>query len=338
MTDAQQRDNADIRLSTASGQPRFHYRTYGLSVASDIAFPELIAVDAQACADADVDIALAASEPLVPTAQELADGLCMRGRTAQFLMEGVARYSIVDGRRILIERLRPDADDADLRLFALGSAMGALLYQRGIIPLHASAVAIPQGAWAFTGASGAGKSTLASWLGTHMGLPLVTDDVMAAHPHGESFQFHAGPARTKLWADALAALGIGHDGLTRDYSRADKYQMRVRNMDIGNALPLCGLVFLERAADDEPASLAPITGMAAFQAMLAALYRPSFATHLLPGKALFERCMQLARQVPCYRFRRPSSLVDMEANLEPLLQKMQLRTSAANTIQARAFQ
>lgn len=337
MTEVSIQAKVDDLLVSPSSSARFFYRAYGLSFASAIELPELAEGEP---GPVDAEIIWAATEPLDATAEEHADGLCVREQTAQFLVEGVARYTIEDGRRILIERLPPNpgqpyACEEDLRLFALGSAMGALLYQRDVLPLHASAVAAPQGTWAFTGVSGAGKSTLASWLGTHWGLPLVTDDVLAAHPQGDTFRLYPGPARAKLWIDTLAALGMSHVGLTRDYSRADKFHMRMRDIDPGPCPPLRGLVFLERGSDDEPPSLTAITGMEAFQAMRTALYRPTFAQRILSQGALFAHCMRLAKDVPCYRFRRRSSLADMDASLAPLLRQMGVSSTVPMETQVR---
>ena len=311
----------------ASSCPPFFYRAYGLTFASAIEMRELAAANTASSANADAEIVEAACASLSATRDELADGICVRGRTAQFVAEGVARYTMEAGRRIVVERMPPDTEhplqcQADVRLFALGSAMGALLYQRSIIPLHASAVATPQGTWAFTGASGAGKSTLATWLSLHWGQPLVTDDVLAAHLQDDSYQFYPGPARVKLWADALDALGMSREGLARDYSRADKFQVPMRNLNEGPCSSIRGLVLLERGADDEPPTLTAITGVEAFQAMLSSLYRPSFAFRIIGQKELFEHCMRLATQIPCYRFRRSPSLGNMEATLEPLLRKI----------------
>ena len=68
--------------------------------------------------------------------------------------------------------------DANIRLYLLGSAMGVLLHQRGLLPLHANAVEIDGKAFAFMGASGSGKSTLAAWFHDH-GYRIIADDVCA---------------------------------------------------------------------------------------------------------------------------------------------------------------
>ena len=54
------------------------------------------------------------------------------------------------------------AEETAVRLYLLGTCMGALLFQRKLLPLHGSAVVINGKAYAFVGDSGAGKSTLAA--------------------------------------------------------------------------------------------------------------------------------------------------------------------------------
>jgi len=63
-----------------------------------------------------------------------------------------------------------------VRLYLLGSAWGALCYQRDLLVLHASAVRVDGRAVAFCGRPGMGKSTLAAWL-AESGHALVSDDL-----------------------------------------------------------------------------------------------------------------------------------------------------------------
>ena len=74
-------------------------------------------------------------------------------------VEEVARYLIVDNREMRIQRL-PGSIESDVRIFLLGSVLGALLHARQMLVLHASAIQTEQGAVLFIGRSGAGKSTL----------------------------------------------------------------------------------------------------------------------------------------------------------------------------------
>ena len=69
-------------------------------------------------------------------------------------------------------------DEDVIRLYILGTCMGAILMQRKILPLHGSAIEIDGKAYAIVGDSGAGKSTLASAF-LKQGYQLVSDDVIA---------------------------------------------------------------------------------------------------------------------------------------------------------------
>ncbi len=322
---------SERRMGRSKGlQPAssFIYRTYGLTVTSQLELPELSSLGPDAKHQVDVEIRMGEPTQLQATSAELADGICVRGDVAQFVVDGVARYSIERGRRIIIDRRvcmdnKPPPGPEDVRLYALGSAMGALLYQRGIMPLHASALETPSGIWAFTGPSGAGKSTLAAWLSQRHGWPLVCDDVLAAHPTDNSFRFHPGPPRAKLWKDALTALGMSSEGLMRDQSRADKYHVRIASNDLGGAGSLRGLVFLNRSTACSQPRLEPIVGIEAYRNLLTALYRPSFATRLAGSRELFAQCASLARSIPMYSLTRPWDLGSMASTVQPLVEAIQ---------------
>src|SRR5207244_417714 len=86
--------------------------------------------------------------------------------------------ALVTGGNLVDFEAAPEADDA-ARLVLLGSCTGALLYQRGLIPLHANAVVTPRGgAVLIAGRIGAGKSTTTLSL-LRMGHRLLADDISA---------------------------------------------------------------------------------------------------------------------------------------------------------------
>ena len=124
-------------------------RLFGMRIRSDIPLP---GPKAELGDEPDLVIELGqVEEPAIPGQEIVADD---QGTT--LTIEGIARYRISDGRRIIVQPAL-GVPEANVRLFLLGSAMGLLLHQRGLMPLHASAVEIEGRAVAFTGASGAGK-------------------------------------------------------------------------------------------------------------------------------------------------------------------------------------
>jgi hypothetical protein len=98
-----------------------------------------------------------------------------------------------------------------------------LCHQRGITPLHASAIDVADGCVAFVGGSGAGKSTLAAALAAR-GHQVVADDVcfLRLGERGE-VQAWPGVVRMRLWQDSMAVLGLGGPGIERIWRGFDKY-------------------------------------------------------------------------------------------------------------------
>lgn len=306
-------------------QLRHHYRAYGLRISSQIELPELLAIPEGE--DSDIHI-------LTPGVSEKLEGgkpdgpwVQVAEERCQLLVKGVARYRVEEGRRILVDRRVPHEDGVfpeagDVRLYLLGSALGVLLHQRRCLPLHVSALQTPAGLWAFTGHSGAGKSTLGAWLHYTHGWPIASDDVAVVRPEDELPYLYPGPPRLKLWKDALAALDIDRDGLIRDLARADKYHLMLQKGFQTDPQPLRALVILERAEEGEVASLEPVTGVAAFKAVMSSLYRPELGRGFNSPARLLRDSAKLADQIDVYRFRRPWSLGEMEENTKPLLQRI----------------
>ena len=296
------------------------YQIYGLNVASEIELPELLAANPAQEIAATISLAT-----LTETLEGMAvDGsyLQVSGDQCQFYAEGIARFRIERGQRILIDPV-PEAAPGDVRAYLLGMAFGALLHQRGLLPLHVSAVATPNGIWAFTGESGAGKSTLAAALHYQFKWPLLSDDVGVIKPCdlGQPV-FHPGPPRLKLWQDALTHFEIDSHGLIPDLIRINKFHLRLERGFEHEPQRLRALVLLEPAEADEPPSLIPVNGMAAFQTVAGAVYQPYTAQRVGNRTTLFRRCAELAGQIKVFRYRRPWALAEFDGSLQTLFRQI----------------
>jgi hypothetical protein len=124
-------------------------------------------------------------------------------------VEGIGQFRIHDGLRIAWHRQGEGVSDQDLRTFLLGSAVGALLIQRGMLVLHGNALEKGGRAIVCLGHSGAGKSTLAYAL-MEQGWRLLADDLVAITAAG---QVLPGIPRIKLWEDAAKAFGLQPEAL-----------------------------------------------------------------------------------------------------------------------------
>ena len=114
-------------------------------------------------------------------------------------------FRVTRGDRVEIEP-SPNADRAVVAQVVLDQALPILLHQRGVLVLHASAVAVGESVVAFTGPSGAGKSTTAAVLCQYGSSP-ISDDVVAIHfdRAGQPVVFPGTPF-VDLWPDSTAYL------------------------------------------------------------------------------------------------------------------------------------
>jgi hypothetical protein len=156
-------------------------------------------------------------------------GQNMYAKPGQLLIAqpGIGRFLARDGTAIEVAA-EAGADPGVVSLLLHGSARGALIHQRGELPLHAATLAPPGADWAVAicGASGDGKSTLAAEL-SKRGWMLVADDTTRitwseTHPL-------AWPSRDsiKLWRDVCEIRGLDVSKLERVALSMDKYYLRV---------------------------------------------------------------------------------------------------------------
>lgn len=306
----------------------FSYRVYGLVVRSQIELPELPACPP----DLEPDLLIrlgGVPEHLEEVQHRQSYWLEANARECLIAVFGLCRLHVREGREITVDiatdgHAGQPARAADMRLFLLGSGMGAVLHQRGCLPLHVGAVRAAGKVWAFTGPSGAGKSTLTATLHLRYGLPLVSDDVMALHlPPGQPPQVFPGPRKLKLWQDAAAHLRCDPGRLVQDLSNTPKFQLYLDDdaADAGPE-PLHALVLLESSPEPVAPRLEKLSGACAFDACLTALYRPYMAYWYRNRQAVMADLLALCSRVEIHRFRRHWSLDAMDAQLLPLLEAM----------------
>jgi hypothetical protein len=157
-------------------EKKFVYKAFGLLISSDIFFSELLGMNQQV-GMIDVEIIKNDMAKYKGELEGIPNKYVVLDNDVMFYIPNNAYYSIQEGKTIMVSP-EPDADEDLIRLYILGTCLGALLMQRGIYPLHGSALAIHGKAYAIIGESGAGKSTLASAL-ISQGYPILSDDVIA---------------------------------------------------------------------------------------------------------------------------------------------------------------
>jgi hypothetical protein len=212
-------------------------------------------------------------------------------------IEGVARYEARAGRELVVDA-RPGADPDAVRLYLLGTMMGAILMQRGLLVLHGNAFRLGDACAVVVGHSGAGKSTLAAEM-ERRGLDVLSDDVVPVDGSGRALP---GYPRIKLWADALDRLGVPTTGLSRVHAAQAKFEVRLGRHATG-PLPVHTVYALE--AHDGPLELRRARGLAAFDVLAEHTYRRELVHGRAAVAAHLEQCAGLAARAGVFRVLRP---------------------------------
>lgn len=221
----------------------------------------------------------------------------------RFLLRGEGDHYFLyrQGDGITIER-GADADLSEESLWLNGSVYSAIASMNGLMPIHASAVAFDDKVFAFTAPAGGGKSTLVAALANH-GLPMFCDDTLVLDlSDPDRILCLPGHKRLKLRPDAVELTSAAPQ--EKVSKTVDKFYAEPAAGDVGRALPLGKLIFLETGP--QPA-IAPIAGAERFVRM----QDDHYTAHLFAEARKFDRAglfahlARMATQIGMARFVRP---------------------------------
>src|SRR5688572_29118459 len=200
----------------------YTYVVYGLTLKSEIELPELIGTETLApCDPIPVEIRKGDVPHDLPNATTPVEGYRIDKDKALFVMAGTARFLIAGGKSI---KFVPEEghEPSWLRIVLLSGALGILLHQRGLLPLHASAVVSNEICVAFGGNSGVGKSTLAAGL-SRQGLKLLAEDKLVVRQTESGWMAWPGIPFLHLFADSAKHGGLTVKTQASTSPRAGKY-------------------------------------------------------------------------------------------------------------------
>jgi len=276
------------------------YTAFGLEIDSELELPWLLPGSERS---ADVTIRL--GEVPYDLTDPIGKAWYFEATSDSFLfrIKDTARYLIVDGREIIVDR-QPGWHEDVLRTFLMGSGFGALLHQRGLLVMHAASIQTAQGAALFAGPSGHGKSTLLAAL-VKRGYSMLADDVTAIDVDATPgpLAYPAFP-RTRLSGASVDQLGLPTESLPRDWHR-DKYQVPVENF-CAETLPVHAIYDLD-VHQAEDIRVGPVGGAERFAIVINNTYRYGFLEILGLRQIHFQAAARLATAVDVNRVTRPES-------------------------------
>jgi len=291
--------------------PTHTYKAFGFVIESDIQCPELIP------GEGPPDIYFR-YDNIPDELKNPSDGLWYANDGDRLVLnvKGIGSYLVSGGNEVIIDP-EANARDEDLRLFVLGSAMGGILYQRGILPLHGSAIETKSGCVLFVGESGIGKSTLAAGF-AQRGYRVITDDVCAVSisDWGVPRVTPAYP-QIKLCEDSLGWIGQCSEGLRLIKSERMKRALPLADSFYEKPLKLYRTYALTSSHVSE-ISLKPQKGVEKVQVLVENTYRLFFLQTAKQKAAHFEKCTEMAKETDFVSVVRPKSFICLEEMIKKI--------------------
>lgn len=246
------------------------------------------------------------------------------GRDLLLDFRGAGRFLLRGGEEILVEPA-PSSDDDYVRALLLGVVFGILCHQRGIAPLHASAIDVADGCIAFVGPSGAGKSTTVAAL-AQRGHEIIADDecFLQLSTAGDVQAWPGISGRTRLWKDSMTALGFdGGPGLEREMQGYDKYLIPLPAPRNPTQLRPLRRVYQLCRVSNGVTELTRLRGGDALEVLLQNIYPSKIPALLGYQSHVFTVCAAAALDVPIFRLSQPLDLNTIDQSTELLDRHLQ---------------
>ena len=290
----------------------FRYSAYGLTVESDLELRGLRVVE-PSVTSADVEVRCMP----VPLSEEQAKGNWHRiePRQSHLVWEGVGSFLIQDGLRIHYQQAS-EATHGSVSQAVLGPAMGLLLQQRGLVPLHASALAIDGVAIGIAGDSGMGKSTTAQALHSRHHV-LVTDDIAALSCDDGQVTVRPGHAALRLWPDSMLRVDVNPAAHERLHAETQKRRHDLSDGVATEPLRLASIVVL---CDGDEERLERLSAPHSAFELLRHYYYPELTGAVSSPSVLLQQCGDIAERLAVYRLHRRKT-ADAIAGMVALIER-----------------
>ena len=221
-------------------------------------------------------------------------------RHADVDVAGIARFRVVDGEHVMVDR-DPGTTDTQIGVWLFGTVAALLLGQQGRFALHASTVDLPGSAVAVSGAIGSGKSTTSLALAGR-GHRLVADDVSPLTVVGGAALLEPFGRPVHVWPATYAALGTVPPPEARPMAESDKLGLPAPSD--GGPVGVGAVVVIHPSGAADEVTLTPITRTRAVRLLVNQAYRTRLVQRLWPVE-LLHWCAELSSVVATFEIARP---------------------------------
>jgi len=217
-------------------------------------------------------------------------------------VKGVACFKVKNGNKIVISPYE-GVDDASIRLFLNGSVLGALLHQKGILPLHGCSFRYQDRGIVICGISGVGKSSVTTAF-CQNGADFITDDITPLQINETETVIKPIKTQIKLWDDSIKKLQIENTDLKKIRPALEKFYLPspepVKDKQQLNHL------FILKKHNKSKFITEELNGIDKYNALRKQIYRKLYLKGMPETeKKYFRELLQLSRTVKVTRIIRP---------------------------------
>lgn len=220
---------------------KYTYLIGGITIESDIFFPELIQTDRKA------DVQVMYGEVPEHLEQNNVDFPFIEANENQYLLklEKIGRLLVENGTKITIQK-SPNAKSKDLENYVLTNSIGALSYQRDLIPMHGGVFIHNNKGILISGSSGNGKSTLLASL-YKKGFKIISDDISNLEiVDGKLFVYPSFPS-ILLWKDTADKIDLHLTKIPKLRDDLEKYIFPIDLKSFYQAVELDKIIVLQNS-------------------------------------------------------------------------------------------
>lgn len=217
----------------------------------------------------------------------------------------------------------------DAATYLLGPIMGFVMLLRGVVCLHASAIAIGDEAVALVGPAGSGKSTTAAAF-SERGYSIIAEDVVTLDDRMDHFLIRPAYPCIRLWPASVKALYGTETHLPKLTPNWDKCYLDLSERFQRQPLPLAAIYHLGERRDDRAAPFVePLDKSEGLMSLVANTYATKLMDKQMRARE-FELLTRVLNNVPVRRVTPHSDIAHIPELCTRILSDIKSVLSAVN--------